>query len=322
MNYKIIGADGKEYGPIETAQLRQWVSEGRLNGQSMAQAEGLTDWKPLASFPEFADIASGGQSPPRMSPAPGMDAGAWQQWVLSRDYDLGIGECVSRGWNLFKNNLGIILGAVVVYGLIQVGISIFQQIPLLGALVALGNIIFLAGPFQAGLNYFFLKNIRGEATGIGDIFSGFQRNYWQIVLGNIVIALLIAAAAIPGGVIMAISFIPMIANHAAAPLTVVGIIVGSIVILIPMIYLSVGWIFALVLIIDRQMEFWPAMELSRKTVGKHWWSVFALLVVCALVNIAGMLACCVGLLASAPTTLGAMMYAYEDIFSAPGTQTS
>ncbi len=322
MNYKIIGADGKEYGPIEAALLRQWISEGRLNGQSMAQAEGSTDWKPLSSFPEFADVLGAGQPPLPASPAPAMDAGAWQQGVLSRDYDIAIGSCISRGWNLFTGNLGIILGGVIVFGLIQIGLSIFQQIPILGALVALGNMIFLAGPFQAGLNYFFLKNIRGETVGIGDIFSGFQRNYSQIVLGNIVMALLILAAAIPGGVIMAVSIIPMIANHAASPFSVVGIIIGSIVILIPMIYLSVSWIFALVLIIDRQMEFWPALELSRKMVGKHWWSVFALLVVCGLVNLAGVLVCCVGLLASAPTVLGAMMYAYEDIFSAPGAQTS
>lgn len=320
--YKIIGGDGKEYGSISAEQLRQWISEGRVNAQTQALVEGTTDWKPLSSFPEFADVLGVGQPPLSASPAPAMDAGAWQQEVLSRDYDLAIGSCISRGWNLFTGNLGIILGVVVVYVLIQIGISIFQQIPLLGALVALVNIVFLAGPFQAGLNYFFLKNIRREAVGIGDIFSGFQRNYWQIVAGNIVITLLICAAAIPGGVIMAISFVPMIANHAAAPMTIAGIIVGAIVILIPIIYLSMGWIFALVLIIDRQMEFWPAMELSRKTVGKHWWSVFALLIVCALVNIAGILACCVGLLASIPTTLGAMMYAYEDIFSAPGAQTT
>ena len=47
MNYKIIGADGKEYGPIDTAQLRLWIAQGRLNGQSMAQLEGTSDWKPL-----------------------------------------------------------------------------------------------------------------------------------------------------------------------------------------------------------------------------------------------------------------------------------
>ena len=32
--YKIIGGDGKEYGPIDEASLRQWIQEGRLNAQS------------------------------------------------------------------------------------------------------------------------------------------------------------------------------------------------------------------------------------------------------------------------------------------------
>jgi hypothetical protein len=51
--YKIIGADKKEYGPVTADQIRQWIAEGRANGQTMVQAEGSTEWKPLASFPEF-----------------------------------------------------------------------------------------------------------------------------------------------------------------------------------------------------------------------------------------------------------------------------
>jgi hypothetical protein len=54
--YKIIGADQKEYGPITAEQLRQWIAEGRANAQTMIQAEGQTDWRPLSSFPEFAAI--------------------------------------------------------------------------------------------------------------------------------------------------------------------------------------------------------------------------------------------------------------------------
>ena len=57
--------------------------------------------------------------------------------------------------------------------------------------------------------------------------------------------------------------------------------------IIPMMYLSISWIFALALVPDRGMGFWDALELSRKMVGKHWWTVFGLLVVCGLVQIAG-----------------------------------
>ena len=38
--YRIIGADGREYGPIPAEQLRQWIREGRADAQTRARAEG------------------------------------------------------------------------------------------------------------------------------------------------------------------------------------------------------------------------------------------------------------------------------------------
>jgi len=52
--YKIIGADGKEYGPITAEQIKQWVAEGRANPQTKVLAEGTTDWKTVAELPELA----------------------------------------------------------------------------------------------------------------------------------------------------------------------------------------------------------------------------------------------------------------------------
>jgi TM2 domain-containing membrane protein YozV len=52
--YKIIGTDGKQYGPVSVDQLRRWIAEGRANSATLVQTEGSTDWKPLSSFPEFA----------------------------------------------------------------------------------------------------------------------------------------------------------------------------------------------------------------------------------------------------------------------------
>ncbi len=62
--YKIIGADQKEYGPVSADEIRRWVAEGRANAQTLLQAEGQTDWRPLATFAEFASgptAAPGGQ---------------------------------------------------------------------------------------------------------------------------------------------------------------------------------------------------------------------------------------------------------------------
>ena len=62
--YKIIGGDGRQYGPISIEQVRQWIAEGRANSQTLAQAEGATEWKPLGTFSEFA----GGFPPPNTPP--------------------------------------------------------------------------------------------------------------------------------------------------------------------------------------------------------------------------------------------------------------
>ena len=56
--YKIIGADQKEYGPVSTEQLRQWISEGRVNGQTMVQLEGQHAWRMLSSVSELAPLIS------------------------------------------------------------------------------------------------------------------------------------------------------------------------------------------------------------------------------------------------------------------------
>ena len=52
--YKVIGSDGKTYGPIPAELLRQWMMEGRVNANTLAQLDGANDWQPLSSMPQFA----------------------------------------------------------------------------------------------------------------------------------------------------------------------------------------------------------------------------------------------------------------------------
>ena len=51
--YRVLGADSKEYGPVNGEVLRQWITEGRANAQTRVKAEGAGDWQTLASVPEF-----------------------------------------------------------------------------------------------------------------------------------------------------------------------------------------------------------------------------------------------------------------------------
>jgi hypothetical protein len=64
--FKIIGGDGRPYGPVSADQIRQWIAEGRANAQTMAQLEGSMEWKPLGQYSEFAS----GTIPPVIPPTP------------------------------------------------------------------------------------------------------------------------------------------------------------------------------------------------------------------------------------------------------------
>lgn len=64
--YRLIGADGHEYGPVSFDVLRQWIAEGRANGETKIRVEGGGEWRPLGEFAEFTDAlrARYGTPPP------------------------------------------------------------------------------------------------------------------------------------------------------------------------------------------------------------------------------------------------------------------
>src|SRR5271156_6530078 len=157
-NYTIIGGDGKQYGPISGDDLRKWISEGRLNAQSLAKADSDAEFRTLSTFPELADAFAPQAAMPDAPPSLASSA----DW-LERDYELDIGDCVSRGWNLFKENMGTLFGAFFVAILfLMVGGSIIGAV--LGMLVPK---TFLASPV---LNQIFKIMIQVGVSLIGGPF--------------------------------------------------------------------------------------------------------------------------------------------------------
>jgi hypothetical protein len=132
------------------------------------------------------------------------------------------------------------------------------------------------------VDYMFLRRIRGEEVQIGDVFAGFNLAMVNLAMAGLVKALLVT--------------------------------IGLILCILPGIYLGVGYVFALPLVIDKKMDFWPAMEVSRRVVHAHWWSMFALVIVLAVVGFCGVLLCVVGLALTIPLASAALMYVYEDLF--------
>jgi uncharacterized membrane protein len=76
----------------------------------------------------------------------------------------------------------------------------------------------------------------------------------------------------------------------------------------------VGYLFASPLVVDRRLDFWPALELSRRTVNPHWFGMFAFFLVLLLINLAGLLVVGLGLLITLPFTACAITVAYADLF--------
>ncbi|MGC8713456.1 MAG: hypothetical protein ACP5RH_13795 [Leptodesmis sp.] len=71
--------------------------------------------------------------------------------------------------------------------------------------------------------------------------------------------------------------------------------------------------FALPFAVAQRMDFWTAMEASRKLITKNWFSFFGFALVLFLMNVAGALLLGVGLLVSIPLSFCAIAAAYADI---------
>ncbi|MGC9342953.1 MAG: hypothetical protein ACP5E3_09655, partial [Bacteroidales bacterium] len=94
------------------------------------------------------------------------------------------------------------------------------------------------------------------------------------------------------------------------------VFLGTLAFVIPGIYLSVGYTFVMFFVIFAKVDFWEAMELSRKLVAREWFSIFGLTLVLGLLNFLGALAFGVGLLFSIPITYCALYAAFDDILGA------
>lgn len=103
--YRIIGADGKEYGPVPLEQLKQWLTEGRLNLQSQVRPEGATDWMALGSVPEFQATPQPAFTPLLSAAAPNFES-AKQQVLPPAIFIL-----VLSALNILAGLLSLALGA-------------------------------------------------------------------------------------------------------------------------------------------------------------------------------------------------------------------
>ena len=187
------------------------------------------------------------------------------------------GEWIEKGFNLYKENFKTLVLA-----------SIFVVV------MSTVTVFILAGPMLAGLALVTLelrdkKEPKPEA---GKVFKGFDyfvHSFLFVAVWGI--GIFIAS--------MILGVIPVIGQLASLFVA----------------YAAQAFLmFGLFLIVDRQMEFWPASQESINTVKTNFWSFFGLSVVAGLIGSIGAIAFGIGIVFTIPIQGCILTVAYRDVY--------
>ena len=92
------------------------------------------------------------------------------------------------------------------------------------------------------------------------------------------------------------------------------IILGYCLCILPGIYLSIAWVFSLMILADKKYGFWESMEMSRQVITANWGWMLLLLFVSSVIAVLGVLGCFIGLFITIPFSYLMLAAAYTRAF--------
>jgi hypothetical protein len=203
------------------------------------------------------------------------------------------GDNYSKGWNVAFTTFVELIVVTLVYSVIQIPTGILRiqaedfewfMVPI--GLLGIAYGIFIAGPIGMSSNWVFLKAVRREKIEIKDMFSVFERNYWNAVLAGLI-----------KGIIIFFGFIMLI---------------------VPGIIFACRLAFVQYLIIDEKMEAMEALKVSWAMTKGHGWTVFGMGLLAFLIIIAGLLLLFFGVFISAMWISAAFAVLYYSVYLKKG----
>jgi uncharacterized membrane protein len=253
--------------------------------------------------------------------APSGAAGsATEEQLLAREYDVDIGDAMSRSWEVFTQNAGLAIGVVLLSALIFLVGGVIGLVA--GIIVPVSNYFIGAlytVPTMAGVLWLFLRLIRGEPATVGDMFAGFRSNYGSLLVFNIIQVVINLVCLLPMffmGIGLGVS--SRIGRTGSPPnfSPEMAVALGAAFFLgiCAMVYVNVLLIYTPLLIVDKGYGFWPAMQLSRKMASRRWWMTFLFVFVSGIISSLGVIACIVGLLVTVPLYFGMTAALYDRNF--------
>ena len=221
-------------------------------------------------------------------------------------------ECLKAGWNLVRDEYWLFVGMCAV-GMI------------IGSAVPLG---ILMGPMMCGLYLAFFRKRRGLPIEFGTLFKGFDY-FGQSVVAALLHVIPIMVVVVGCYIFLYVGMVATMvaasqAGEEAAPVAMLSfvfiILIFYAFIMLLVILISVGFMFAYPLIVDRGVPGFDAVKLSFRAGFSNFWRLLAMSLLGGLLSIGGALLCYVGIILVFPITLSAAAVAYEQVFglSEPG----
>ncbi|HMQ48455.1 MAG TPA: hypothetical protein PKA00_13655 [Saprospiraceae bacterium] len=201
------------------------------------------------------------------------------QGFLARDYSFSVSDFLRKGWEIYKQNAGGFIGFLFLYVLISLVANI---IPVIGALA---NSLVISPALFAG--FYIVSHIinTNEPNNFGDFFKGFE--HWvQLMLMTLVMILIYIVVLSPSIYVFMQSgivewYMQVLSNPFDPPSEVPPVDAKTVGIfflnMIPLLYLSIAYLWAPMFIVFYRMPFWDALETSRKMISRKWFSMFGLI---------------------------------------------
>ncbi|MFM7103949.1 MAG: hypothetical protein ACKOW8_00395 [Flavobacteriales bacterium] len=229
-------------------------------------------------------------------------------------------QYIGQAFKQFGRDGGAYIGLML---LATLSYLILSMIPAIGSVLT----TLVCAPMVAGIFLFIRIRETGESADFSKFFGVFSNRYYlAFVAQNIFVSLItIIAFGIAGMLFLGeqletilSAFEQMQSGNERDVESALNLIFGSHVVLagitglIISIVISTLYFFAPLFVVLRDLSFWAALEESRKYASKRFWEVLILLVLIILLNVAGALLCCIGLLVSIPVSYLAMYNAFND----------
>jgi hypothetical protein len=212
-------------------------------------------------------------------------------------------ECIKGAWALIKDQYWMFVGLAAVAMLI-------------GSAVPMG---ILLGPMMCGLDMIFFKRMRNEPFEFGLLFKGFDYFGPSLVV-TLLHVIPIIAIVVPAYLVFYVGFILTITMQGnepnpAAMLTVMGMFaIFWLVMIVVIVFISIGFTFTYPLIVDRKLNAMDAIKWSFKAAMANFWGILGMTLTTGLLAFVGMLLCYVGVFLAFPIQYCAIAVAYEKVF--------